>query len=287
MDNPMITLVKGISSGTTALIHRGVLPAETSAREILDPVRGIGADLLVTTGAVVRAYTMTGEITPPAAALRLAAALASSDDERGSIEMEVDGGAVAVGIDGGEYAINHGPWSISGGAPAIAAGHDRLVSLAGVEGTRPGLGVDVGEYLVAVVALGSSEELGLLDLSEAPAQTAAEGQPGALAADTVCALTILGERSVDLTDDAGGVVGSQTIGAVQVRAYDSGTGEVYSGDEVAVAAAAAARTWLGEASANEWIVVFGAGNARVMLGEHAVVAASAEIFASIEFTPAD
>src|SRR5690625_6092793 len=66
-------LVKGISSGTTALISSQAPPTQESIAEILDPVRGVSADLFVSLGSTIRVFTRQEEITPPSAVLRLAA----------------------------------------------------------------------------------------------------------------------------------------------------------------------------------------------------------------------
>src|SRR3954451_22124452 len=44
----------------------------------------------------------------------------------------------------GWYAVDMGPWALPGGAAAVAAGFDAEVVVAGLDVTRPALGVDVG-----------------------------------------------------------------------------------------------------------------------------------------------
>lgn len=269
-------LFKASSSGTTALIHPGHrVPQETIAAA-LDPVAGIGADLFVTVQDTLRAFTPQGEITPPSAVIRMAAALLHSRDSRArSWDLQVEGRDVRVTHAAGEYTINHGPWVIAGGERAIASGHDTVLRFAGLAESRPGLRIRLGERTIAVCALADAAELGSVDLT-----TAVQTDP---AADLVAAVAILGERSVDLTDGSGAVVGTQTIGALQVRGYDRAVGEIYSADALALAGAAAAHTWLGAGAAREWIAVFGGGNTRVELTEHALASAEAEVFADINW----
>lgn len=267
-------LLKGISAGTTALIHPGEVPALEDITAVLDPVRGVGADLLVTTEGGPRAFTPAGEITPPSAAVRLAAAYLHREAPSASAwDFHVDGLEVAVSLEAGEYAINHGPWSVAGGARAASDGQDSVVRFSGLNDPRPGLRIRCGGSAVTVSALASSAELGEVDFSYAPS-----AEPGA---DLIAALSIMGERAVQLTDDSGANIGTQSIGALQVRGYDARIGEVFSADALAVASAAAARTWFGEDSAAEWIAVFGGGTTRVVLGENAIASAEAEIFAEI------
>lgn len=267
-------LLKGISSGTTALVHPGAPPHHQTITEVLEPLRGIGADLFITAEGSVRAFTPGGEISPPSAAIRIAAAYlhARAPSSQGW-DFTVDGRDVRANYAEGEYVINHGPWAVAGGAQAIADGHDCVIKLAGLTDPRPGLRIRLGERTIAVAALEESAALGEVDLRTAP-----DSEPEA---DLVGATVIMGERRVDLTDDAGAVVGTQKIGALQARGYDRAVGEVYSADALAIGCAAAARAWSGEEAANEWVVVFGGGNTRVELGEHALASAQAEIFAEI------
>lgn len=271
-------LFKGISAGTTALIHPGDAPAQRDITTALDPIRGIGADLFVALGPTLRAFTAGGELPPPSAAVRLAAAhLHETAPSSHRWEFEVAGRDVRVILESGEFIINHGHWSLDGGPSAAAAGSDAVISFVGLPEPRPALRIHLGGSTTAVSALTSSAELGDVDLTAAP-----KAEP---AADHIAALTILGERSVDLTDPAGTVVGTQKIGAVQVRGFDLLNGEIFSADALAIAAAAAAHTWGGREAATEWVVVFGGGNTRVTLGEQAIAAAEAELFAEVDFRP--
>lgn len=269
-------LFKGMSAGTTALIHPGPPPAQEEMAAALEPVRGVGADLFVAIEDHPRVFTADGEISPPSAAVRLTAAyLHGQTPSRTSWDFFIDGMEVHVRLDGEEYLINHGPWSLAGGEQARSEGHDTVLHLAGLADPRPALRIRLGGRTIAVSALASAAELGEVDFHTAP-----RAEP---AADLVAATTIMGEREVDLTGEGGTVIGTERIGAVQVRGYDLQAGEMFSADALAIAAGAAARTWLGEGSAGEWVAVFGGGNTRVVLGEHALAAAEARLFAEISW----
>ncbi len=267
-------LLKGISSGTTALVHPGSPPPQETIAGALDPLRGIGADLFLTAEESVRAFTRDGEISPPSAAIRIAAAyLHSQAPSSNGWDFLVDGREVRVNHEDGEFVLNHGRWTIVGGEAALADGHDCVIALPGLADPRPGLRIRLGERTIAVAALEDSTALGEVDLRTGP-----KTQPEA---DLVAAMVIMGERQVELTDDAGAVVGTQKVGALQARGYDKTIGEIYSADSLAVACAAAANAWLGGEAATEWVVVFGGGSTRVNLGEHALASAQAELFAEI------
>lgn len=267
-------LFKGMSSGTTALVYSGAPPSQELIARVLEPVRGIGADLFVAVDDDVRAFTMQEEISPPSAVIRLAAAFLHSQAPASTRwDFTVGGGEARVDLKGGEYVLNHGPWAVAGGPRAIADGHDCVIQFAGVDSPRPALRIRVGDRTVAVSALGNAEELSGVDFRTAP-----QAEP---ACELVAAIAILGERNVDLTDADGDVRGTQKIGALQLRGVDQHLGEVYSADALAVASAAAAHTWLGERAATEWIAVFGGGNTRVELGENALALAEAELFAEV------
>lgn len=262
-------LIKALTAGTTVLIHPGpVPPTAAGAAAALDPVRGIGADLLVWAGESVRAYTPDGQVTPPAAALRCAAAYANHHQPAARWQLTAGGHSLPVRLEHGEYLLDHGPWDLPGGGP----GHDTVVRFPGLSGPRPGLRVRACGQVVTVSALASAAELSGVDFRRAP-----EAEH---ASDLIGALTVVGEREVELTDPAGAVIGSQRVGAVQARGHGP-SGEVFSADALAVAAAAAAHVWGGAGSAREWVVVFGGGSTRVQLGERAVVGAAVDLLAEI------
>lgn len=264
-------LIKAVTAGTTALIHPGpVPPTAAEATAALDPVRGIGADLLVFAGEPVLAYTSTGQIPPPAAALRCAAAYAHHLRPAADWEFTAAGRSAQVRLEQGEYLLDHGPWSFPGGRPAT--GYDTVVRFTGLVGPRPGLRVRTCGQSVTVSALASAGELASVDFRRAPKAD----HPS----DLIGALTVVGEREVELTDPTGVVIGSQRIGAMQMRGHGP-SGEVFSADALAVAAAAAARAWGGPDSAREWVVVFGGGSTRVHLGEGAVAGAEVDLLAEI------
>jgi len=269
-------LFKGMSAGTTALLHPGPPPPQATIAAALEPVQGMGADLFVAVDEHPRAFTTDGEISPPSAAVRLTAAhLHAQEPTRASWDFFIDGMELQVRREGEEYLINHGPWSLAGGEPARAEGHDSVLHLAGLTDPRPGLRIRLGARTIAVAALASAAELTDVDFHTPP-----RAEP---AADLVAAMTIMGEREVDLTGEEGTVIGTERIGAVQVRGFDSRAGEMFSADALAIAAGAAARTWLGQGAATEWVAVFGGGNTRVVLGEHALAAAEARIVAEINW----
>lgn len=268
-------LLKAISSGTTALISNQPPPEQPQIANILDPVLGVSADLFVSVAPYLRAFTPTTEISPPSAAVRMAASFLNSHHPAATWGFNVDGHDVAVSRVGQEYIINHGPWRVAGGKQAIAQGYDATVEFSGLQDPRPGLRVNIGKRQVTVVAVEGAAELANVALSPAPVT--------APSTDLVAVVAIMGQRSVELTDHTGRIVGSQEVGALQVRGFEASVGEVFSGDVFAIAGAAAAHAWSGgEAAALEWVTVFGGGNTRVELGQHALASAQAELLAQIE-----
>lgn len=276
----MRELVKGISSGTTAVLSRDPVPDHDTIATVLSPVRGIGGDIYVSAGETLRAFTSESEIPVPTAAVRLAAAYAREQDpSSASWEFRVDGRVMHVTYEAGEYVINHGQWSLQGGPEASAQGFDITVVLPGLDEPRPGLRVTLGGKVVGVVALATAQELASVDLRAVPT-TSAE-------VNLVALMNIMGEREVDLTDHTGALVGKETIGAMQVRGFDASVGEVFSSDALAIGCAAAAHTWSDQNPVDEWVAVFGAGNTAVTLDQYAIARAPAEIFARVSLSTGD
>jgi len=266
-------LYKALSAGTAVLIHPGPAPGGQRAAEVLDPLRGIGADVLACDDGEVRAFTRHGEVTPPAAALRAVAARRRADAGAQSWTLLTREGSREVRREGDEYLLTY-PFSLPAGEEAAS---DCQITFAGLSDPRPALRVRAGERTVAVAALSTAEELGHLNLLAPPEVSAGD--------DLVAGAVVLGQRSVALTDGAGRVVAREDVGAIQVRGHAAGRGEVFSGDALAVAGAVAARYWGGAEAAREWVAVFGGGTTRVRLGGRAQAWAEAEIFAEITWRP--
>lgn len=277
----MTRLKKGYSAGFAALVYAGSEALDTKTMHAcLDPVTGIGADGLVwvSPDGQVKTFDTDGAVIPStAASIRLAAAHRTEEGETSPLNVVVAGGVESVSVEVGEYVLNQGVWSLPGGSKAAETGYDSTVSVSGMEDPRPGLRVSVGGRTVTVVVLESAGELSGLNLLEPP-----QVQPRT---DLVAFVSVMGERNVDLTDETGAVVGTQAIGAVQVRGCDIEHGEVFSSDALAGAAAAAVHTWFGPTSAQEWITVFPMGTTRAQLtpGKILLTAAEATFVAEIEW----
>ncbi|QCB93922.1 diaminopimelate epimerase [Cellulomonas shaoxiangyii] len=158
---------------------------------------------------------------------------------------------VPVGVgDDAWFAVDMGPVTLPGGATALAGGGDAEVEVGGLDVTRPGLGVDVGNpHTVVVLATGA--DLVRADLTRAPVVT-----PVPAEGTNVELVVPLGEES--LPDGA-------PAGRVRMRVHERGVGETQSCGTGAVAAAAAVRAYGGAGAPDVWFVEVPGGTLRVTL----------------------
>ncbi|WP_102508946.1 diaminopimelate epimerase [Sanguibacter massiliensis] len=163
------------------------------------------------------------------------------------------------------YAVDMGVWRLPGGEAARTAGHDAVVSVAGLAGERPALSVDLGNPHT-VVALASLDELVALDLTRAPDVT-----PAPLEGTNVELVVPLGEE----TTPAG------VVGHVRMRVNERGVGETRSCGTGACAAALAVATWAGPGAPRTWRVDVPGGTVTVTMldGARVELAGPAELVA--------
>lgn len=169
-----------------------------------------------------------------------------------------DGAGLAIGTRAGVrsvrreangwYAVDMGPWHLTGGVEAALAGTDVAVAVAGLTAVRPALRVDVGNPHV-VLALADLDELAGADLTRAP-----EVRPEPLGGTNVELVVPLGEEQAD---------DGTVIGRVRMRVHERGAGETRSCGTGACAAALAVRTWAGAGAPDVWFVDVPGGTVRV------------------------
>jgi diaminopimelate epimerase len=171
-----------------------------------------------------------------------------------------DGPALAVGTRAGVrrvrrtttgwYAVDMGPWRLTGDERAQSRGADAEVTVAGLDVPRPALSVDVGNPHV-VLALADTQELAAADLTSAPAVW-----PAPPHGTNVELVVPLGEE----VDEVG-----RAVGRVQMRVYERGVGETRSCGTGACAAALAVRAWAGAGAPDRWLVDVPGGQLAVRL----------------------
>lgn len=142
------------------------------------------------------------------------------------------------------YEVDMGPWHLTGGPAAVAAGADGEVSVVGLGVARPALGVDVGNPHT-VVALPDAAVLAAADLTTAPVV-----EPAPPHGTNVELVVPLGE------DDDG-------VGRLAMRVHERGVGETASCGTGACAAAVAVRAWAGDGAPAVWWVDVPGGTLRV------------------------
>ncbi|MDO8148481.1 diaminopimelate epimerase [Isoptericola sp. b515] len=190
------------------------------------------------------------------------------------------GGELALGTRGGVkrvrrepsgwYAVDMGPWSLSGGPDSAAAGADAMVLTPGWDAPRPGLSIDLGNPHT-VVALSDVAELAALGLARPPAV-----EPVPPHGTNVELVVPLGEEP---GPDGG------TVGRIRMRVHERGVGETRSCGTGACAAALAVRTWAAHGVEDPhgvpstWFVEVPGGEVRVRLlhGGHVELAGPAEL----------
>jgi diaminopimelate epimerase len=175
------------------------------------------------------------------------------------------------------YATDMGLWTVPGGEGALADGFDVTVALAGLDEPRPGLRLNLPNPHT-VIALADGDELADIDLSIAPRL-----EPAPEAGTNVELVVPLGEREVEVVDPDGAVVGTETIGVVQMRVHERGVGETLSCGTGACAAAIATRIWFGDGAPDEWVVLVPGGQLRVRMleGGGVELAGPAELVAEV------
>lgn len=154
------------------------------------------------------------------------------------------------------YQVDLGLWKLSGDDP--------LVTADGLDVTRPGLGIDVGNPHV-VVALASDAELTSLELHHTPLL-----EP-ALPSGANVEFVVPGEPLV-----------RDGVGHVKMRVSERGVGETLSCGTGVAATALAVRYWAGEKAPNNWRVEVPGGTLGVRMfpaedGEHVALSGPATL----------
>jgi diaminopimelate epimerase len=169
----------------------------------------------------------------------------------------------------GLYAVDMGPWRLTGGDPAAVAGFDAEVQVGGLDVRRPALSLDVGNPHT-VLALADETELRAADLTRAP-----DVRPVPPRGTNVELVVPLGET----TSAAGDLVGR-----VRMRVHERGVGETRSCGTGACAAALAVRSWAGAGAPDRWLVDVPGGTLRVRVlpGARVELAGPAALVASGE-----
>lgn len=171
-------------------------------------------------------------------------------------------GALDVGTRAGvrrvvvtEPEVGAGPWFRVGMGPVrtaagLAAGGDAQVHVRGLDVTRPGLSVDVGNPHTVVVVAQESELEGA-DLTVAPTVDP-------VPSDGTNVELVLPQGEVEAADGT-------LVGRLRMRVHERGVGETRSCGTGAVAAAAAVRAWGGAQAPDVWLVEVPGGTVQVTL----------------------
>lgn len=157
------------------------------------------------------------------------------------------------------FQVDLGRWSLDGGEP--------LVDAEGLDISRPGLGINVGNPHV-VIALAHEAELVALDLGDAP----------------VVDPMVEGGVNVEFVVPADPLV-KDGMGRIRMRVHERGSGETLSCGTGAAAAALATRYWAGAGAPNQWRVQVPGGVLGVRMfptedGEHVALSGPAELLFS-------
>ena len=184
--------------------------------------------------------------------------------EKGLVDL-VDGKVLHVGTRAGVkdiqrnkagFAVDMGRW--------IPDAKETLVSATGLDVSRPGQGINVGNPHV-VVALASAEELIELDLAREPKL---DPRPATGA-------------NVEFVVPADPMI-TNGVGKISMRVFERGVGETLSCGTGVVAAALATRLWAGADAPNQWSVEVPGGTLGVRMfpteeGEHVGLSGPAEL----------
>ncbi|WP_138443793.1 diaminopimelate epimerase [Sinomonas susongensis] len=173
--------------------------------------------------------------------------------DQGLVELE-PGGVLPVGTragvkrverrDGG-FAVDMGPWEFIHAAQAEAEAGDALVTADGLDVSRPGLSVSMGNPHT-VVALAEDAELDRLRLFAAPKVEPVPPHG----------------TNVEFVVPAEPLV-REGIGSIAMRVHERGVGETQSCGTGACAAAIAIRHWAGAGAPNRWDVHVPGGTVQV------------------------
>lgn len=210
------------------------------------------------------------------AAFLLAEGLAQVEDGE-ALPVATRAGQVLVRREGADFAVELGPWSAPGGTEALQAGSDVQVQIAGMPAPRPGLRLDLPNPHT-VIALTDPEELEQANLTVPPVV-----DPVPADGTNVELVVPLGEQDLDIVDDTGAVVGTESVGVVKMRVHERGVGETRSCGTGAAAAALAVRAWFGGGAPATWYVLVPGGRLRVTVFDDGYVelAGPAELVAHV------
>jgi len=194
-------------------------------------------------------------------------------DGRGELRVGTRAGVRLVRAEGEDwYAVDMGPWRLTGGEAAAAAGFDSEVRVHGIDVVRPALSLDLGNPHT-VLALAGLDELAAADLGRAPV------------VDPVPPHGTNVELVVPLGEERG--PGGEVVGRLRMRVHERGVGETRSCGTGACAAALAVRTWAGAGAPDTWFVEVPGGVVRVraLPDGHVELAGPARVVAELEVYP--
>lgn len=192
-------------------------------------------------------------------------------------------GEYLVRREGADFVVDMGTWSVPGGADALAAGSDVQVEVAGLSMPRPGLRLALPNPHT-VIALTDPAELDRADLGTEPVI-----RPEPVEGTNVELVVPLGEQDMEIVDEDGTVLGTESVGVAKMRVYERGVGETRSCGTGACAAAVAVRGWFGAGAPSTWYILVPGGRLRVSVlqGDHVELVGPAELVARVEpFRPA-
>lgn len=198
-----------------------------------------------------------------------------AEDE--ALPIATRAGEMIVRREGEDFTVDMGPWSAPGGEEALRAGSDVQVEIAGLRAPRPGLRLALPNPHT-VIALTDPVELERADLTTAPMV-----DPEPEAGTNIELVVPLGEQELDIVDDGGGVIDSESVGVVKMRVHERGVGETQSSGTGACAAVLAVRTWFGQGAPDVWYVLVPGGRLRVTVLEngHVELTGPAELVAQV------